>query len=336
MLYNGIEFYKRKEIKDILSYMRMVVYCDNLSFLRVVNEPKRNIGEKRIAFLSKYAEENNCSLYRALLENVNQDLFKRTEAQKFIELIEKYNKKYKEMKISELLQALLNDSGYEGLLRTISEDERIDNLSELKQSIFEYENSAGEDISIEEYLEKVALFTNLDKSERKNSVKMMTVHTAKGLEFPYVFVCSLNEGIFPTSKVNSEDRLEEERRLAYVAFTRAENALFLSDAEGINYDYSYRYPSRFIFNVDKIYLNYTVELEENFIIEANKEIEKKEKTYIDLEKVKFKIGDIVEHRAFGKGIIKEIDMNIGSYIVKFEKIDTDRNINFNTPLELCK
>lgn len=90
---------------------------------------------------------------------------------------------------------------------------------------------------------------------------MMTVHAAKGLEFPYVFVCGLNEGVFPSKHIDTHDKMEEERRLAYVAYTRAENCLFLSDAEGVNYDGSYRYPSRFIFNVEKTYLNYNLELE---------------------------------------------------------------------------
>lgn len=336
VLYNGIEFYKRKEIKDILSYMRMIAFSDDLSFLRVINEPKRNIGDKRINFLNNYSEQNNCSLYKALTDNIDNEIFDATNAVDFIELIEKYKLEYKTMNIGDLLQGILNDSGYEAMLRTTGEDERLDNISELKQSVFEYENSTGEETSLEDYLDKVALFTNLDKKERTDSVKMMTIHTAKGLEFPYVFVCGMNEGIFPSRMIKSILELEEERRLAYVAYTRAENALFLSDAEGTNYDNTYRYPSRFILNTDKAYLNYTVELEETFLEKTNKEIELAEKSIVQLDDIKYKVGDIIEHKAFGKGKIEKIDYDTISYIIKFEKCDTSRNINVKTSMELIE
>lgn len=336
ILYNGIEFYKRKEIKDVLSYMRMIAFSDDLSFLRVVNEPKRNIGETRIKFLNKYAQENNCDLYRALYLNLNNELFKSTEAKEFVDLIEKYKSKYKEMSIADLFHGILNDSGYEEKLRTIGDDERLDNLAELKQSIFEYENSIGEDISLEGYLDRISLFTNLEPKEKEDAIKMMTIHTAKGLEFPYVFICGMNEGILPSKRVQNISELEEERRLAYVAYTRAKNALFLSDAEGVNTDKSFRYPSRFIFNTDKCYLNYIVELDENLITEANHKIEMSEKSMIKFSDYKYKIGQVVEHRGFGKGVIKDIDYNMGCYIIKFDQFDTFRSINVRMPLQLVE
>lgn len=109
---------------------------------------------------------------------------------------------------------------------------------------------------------------------------MMTIHTAKGLEFPFVFVCGMNEGVFPARKVKKREDLEEERRLAYVAFTRAEDALFITDSEGKNLDGSYRYPSRFIFNVEKKYLSYVVELDEKLVFVAEWEIEKAKRRWI--------------------------------------------------------
>lgn len=336
ILYNGIEFYKRKEIKDVLSYMRMIAFSDDLSFLRVVNEPKRNIGETRIKFLNKYAQENNCDLYRALYLNLNNELFKSTEAKEFVDLIEKYKSKYKEMSIADLFHGILNDSGYEEKLRTIGDDERLDNLAELKQSIFEYENSIGEDISLEGYLDRISLFTNLEPKEKEDAIKMMTIHTAKGLEFPYVFICGMNEGILPSKRVQNISELEEERRLAYVAYTRAKNALFLSDAEEVNTDKSFRYPSRFIFNTDKCYLNYIVELDENLITEANHKIEMSEKSMIKFSDYKYKIGQVVEHRGFGKGVIKDIDYNMGCYIIKFDQFDTFRSINVRMSLQLVE
>lgn len=253
---------------------------------------------------------------------------------------------------------MLNDSGYEAMLRQGGEEERLDNIAELKQSVFEFEKSAGEETFLEEYLQNVSLYTNVDQETRKNSLKLMTIHTAKGLEFPYVFVCGLNEGIFPSKHVDTLDRLEEERRLAYVAYTRAEQALFLSDSEGKNFDGSFRYPSRFIFNTDKNYLDYTAELEDRLFDSA--------KEYISISETKIwikegisnpsrsivandsinndeakqenddmiKIGDNVLHKVFGAGVVENINMDTSSYVIKFEKLGTSRNISFSAPLQL--
>ena len=335
VLYSGVEFYKRKEIKDALSYMRMVAHGDDLSFLRIVNEPKRNIGEKRLKLLKEYSEAHSCSLYQALKDNLDSSLIKRTDAASFVEVVEKYHDKYKEMEVSELFEGILNDSGYQELLRTIGENDRLENLAELKQSIFDYEKTSGEENFLEDYLEKVALFTNIDQEERKSSIKMMTVHSAKGLEFPYVFICGLNEGIFPTKHASKPDRIEEERRLAYVAYTRAENALFLSDAEGVNYDGSFRYPSRFIFNTERAYLEYTVELEPDLQEEAVYYIEKTEGGSEKLRN-RLKAGSRVEHKHFKTGTILEVLEDKSSYVIKFDEIETPRNISFKIPLELIK
>ena len=130
------------------------------------------------------------------------------------------------------------------MLRTEGSQERLDNLAELKQSIYEYETTCGEEVTLPHYLNHVALFTNADTGGPGDQVKLMTVHAAKGLEFPYVFLCSMNEGIFPSRKVRTLPGMEEERRLAFVALTRAERGLYLSEADGRNFDGSPRYPSR--------------------------------------------------------------------------------------------
>ncbi len=331
-IYSGIEFYKRKEIKDVLCYLRMVANQDDISFIRIVNLPKRNIGEKRMAFLKDCADRNNCTLYQALLQSQNEDLFAKTQAKTFIQLIEKYRVVFETMKLSELLTNILNDSGYEALLRTNGEQERLDNLAELKQSIYEFERDAGEECSLPDYLDRISLYTNLDQKEKGDAVQMMTIHNAKGLEFPYVFVCGLNEGIFPSKHVDTEDKLEEERRLAYVAYTRAERALFLSDAEGINYDGSYRYPSRFIFNVEKAYLNYTVELEERLVGDASFYIEQNERK-LSGNNIRHPVGATVRHSVFGIGKIVGINDEISSYIIQFDTMETTRSISFKIRLE---
>jgi DNA helicase-2/ATP-dependent DNA helicase PcrA len=334
-IYSGIEFYKRKEIKDVLCYLRMLVSGDDISFTRIVNLPKRNIGERRMAFLKEYANTNNCSLYQALQQNLEHELLMKTQAKAFLNLVEKYKAVYEEMKLSELLTNVLNDSGYEALLRTNGEQERLDNLAELKQSIFEYERDAGEECSLPDYLDRISLFTNLDQKEKCDAVQMMTIHTAKGLEFPYVFVCGLNEGIFPSKHVDTADKLEEERRLAYVAYTRAERALFLSDSEGVNYDGSYRYPSRFIFNVEKAYLNYTVELEERFLGDASFYIEQNERK-LEGNTTRLQVGDTIRHSVFGMGKIVGINEEITSYVIQFDTMETTRSISFKIRLELIE
>ena len=333
ILYSGVEFYKRKEIKDILSYLRMLIFEDDLSFLRVINEPKRNIGNKRIELLKEYAERCNCSLYNSLKHNMDNPLIVDSDAAMFVNMIEKYQKMYKEMKITDLLMAIMNDSGYESMLRQSGEDERLDNIAELKQSISDYENSAGEKTDLETYLQNISLFTNVDKTEKKDSVKMMTIHTAKGLEFPYVFVAGLNEGIFPSKHTDTKGKMEEERRLAYVAYTRAENVLFLSDSEGINYDGSFRFPSRFIFNTDKTYMEYTVELEQKLVEDASGYINSNEQKIDAMNNPLIDVGKRIKHIAFGEGKILEVNKDTQSYLVQFDKMETPRSINVRVKLE---
>ena len=218
-IYSGVQFFCRMEIKDALSYLRMIAYKDDLSFLRVANVPKRNLGRRRMEFLREYAAENQCSLYEALSRSVGDGLFKGTQAQKFLSLIEGFASDYAERPVSEVLSAVLNASGYEKMLRTEGSQERLDNLAELKQSVHDYEISCGEECTLEDYLAHVALFTNADAEDKQDKVKLMTIHTAKGLEFPYVFLCAMNEGIFPSKRTSTLPGMEEERRLAFVAMT---------------------------------------------------------------------------------------------------------------------
>ena len=256
-LYSGVPFFGRREIKDALSYLRMVVYKDDLSFARIANVPKRNLGQRRLAFLREVAAAKGCSLYDALRLTVEDEIFKGTKAASFLNLIESFAAEYASRPVSELLNDLLDQSGYERLLRTEGSQERLDNLAELKQSVYEYETSCGEEASAEHYLSHVALFTNADAEDGGDKVKLMTVHAAKGLEFPYVFLCGMNEGVFPSGRTNTLPGMEEERRLAFVAVTRAEKALYLSEAEGRNLDGSPRYPSRFLLDIDPDLLEYT-------------------------------------------------------------------------------
>jgi len=336
-IYSGVQFFGRMEIKDTLSYLRLIVYKDDLSFLRIVNVPKRNIGERRIKFLQDYAAQNQCSLYNALERTIDNELFKSTKAKRFLALLDNLSASYHDMPISEFLSALLDQSGYEAMLRTEGSQERLDNLAELKQSIYEYETSCGEECTLEDYLSHVALLTNTDADSGKNAVKLMTVHAAKGLEFPYVFICGLEEGVFPSKKTATLEGMEEERRLAFVAFTRAEKGLFLTDAEGRNFDGSFRYPSRFILNVDKTLLVYTNELEDSLVHETNHNIYNNERMLESLSSANlFKAGDRITHSIFGTGEVAAIDRDQAAYLIKFDKLETQRKISFKAKLEAEK
>lgn len=156
-IYSGVQFFGRMEIKDALSYLRMIAYRDDLSFLRIANVPKRNLGERRMKFIQEYAGENSCSLYEALCRNLDQDIFKGTKAGEFVQLIESFAANYQDRPVSEILSAVLDLSGYERMLRTEGNQERLDNLAELKQSVYEYETTCGEEAMLEHYLAHVAL-----------------------------------------------------------------------------------------------------------------------------------------------------------------------------------
>ena len=333
-IYSGVQFFNRMEIKDALAYLRLIAYKDDLAFLRVVNVPKRNLGERRIKFLQEYAVKHQCSLYIALETNLDNEIFKGTKAAQFVALIENFAANYAERQISELLAAILNESGYEKMLRTEGSQERLDNLAELKQSVYEYETSCGEESTLEHYLSHVALFTNNDAADNSDKVKLMTVHSAKGLEFPYVFLCAMNEGVFPSKKTDTIQKMEEERRLAFVAMTRAQKGLYLSEAEGRNFDGSPRYPSRFLLDIEPALLDYTQKPQEGLIRETKDYLVINERYLADEEnQLSLAVGQRVKHNIFGSGTVVDVDLIKAAHLVKFDNIDTPRSISFRAKLE---
>ena len=324
VLYSGVEFYKRKEIKDVLSYLRMIYNPDDISFLRTVNEPRRGVGRTRIAAIKAYAAARGCTLYQALMDNLETDSFRRCKAKDYVRLIEKYRAIFDQMDLTDLLAGVLHESGYEQMLRTAGEEERLDNLAELKQAIFDFTRKAGETVTLGNYLDHAALFTNMDTGEKAQAVKLMTVHSAKGLEFPVVFVCGLSEGIFPGKRANTREKLEEERRLCYVAFTRARDRLFLSDAAGTGYDGSFRYPSRFLFNAEKENVDYVTPLDPDLEEKTLRSIQETEDWASNTPKQSDLVGKRVTHQVFGPGTVIGIPRDGQGVIVQFDSIVTPR------------
>ena len=333
-IYSGVQFYDRMEIKDALCYLRMIVYRDDLSFRRIVNAPKRNMGKRRMEFLQDYAEQHSCTLYQALQATLEDPVFKGTKAGPFVALVERFAGGQAGRPVSEVLADILNESGYEKMLRTEGSQERLDNLAELKQSVYEYETTCGEECTLEHYLSHVALFTNTDSLDSKGKVKLMTVHAAKGLEFPCVFLCGMNEGIFPSRKVRTLEAMEEERRLAFVAATRAENRLYLTRAESRNFDGSPQYPSRFILDIDRQLIQFTKEPREGLIKEAEDYIELSRKYLPASESdIVFPVGQRVRHAVFGTGTVTDVDRDRGAHVIQFDSMDTPRRISFRVKME---
>lgn len=333
-IYSGVPFFGRREIKDALSYLRMIAYRDDLSFLRVANLPKRNLGERRMRFLREYAGRESCSLYEALCRTADDEIFKGTKAVSFLSLVESFSAHAAERPISELLSALLDESGYEKLLRTEGSQERLDNLAELKQSVYEYETTCGEESSLEHYLAHVALFSNSDADDDRDRVRLMTVHAAKGLEFPCVFLCAMSEGLFPSKKTSTPQGMEEERRLAFVAMTRAQKRLCLSEAEGRNFDGSPRFPSRFLLDIDPALLSFAQRPCDSLVADARAYIESSDRRLAaDGERETFAPGQRVRHAIFGPGTVQDVDPVKGTHLVLFDEMDTPRAISFRAKLE---
>ena len=333
-IYSGVPFFGRAEVKDALSYLRMVVLQDDLSFRRIANNPKRNLGQRRMAFLEETAQKDGCSLYDALKRNMDHELIKGTKALRFVRLIESYTYTYGDWPVSELLSKLMDESGYEAMLRTEGAQDRLDNLAELKQSIYEYEATCGEEATAAHYLAHVALFTNSDTPDTSDQVKLMTIHAAKGLEFPFVFLAGMNEGIFPSRRTKDLQGMEEERRLAFVAMTRAEKELALTAAEGRNHDGSPRYPSRFVLDIDRELLEYSAKPAEGLIRDAREYIAYQE-SYLpeDLEKMLLPEGTRVKHEYLGLGTIESVDLDRNAYVIRFDELRTPRVVAFKAKLQ---
>lgn len=230
----GLKFYERKEIKDIISYLRLIQnVSDNLSLKRVINEPKRGIGKTSLEKIEGIAENTGISMYE-VIKNADQYGLNRVfmNSREFINCIEELRAKKDEMLISELIKETLNKTGYTKALEnenTIEAENRIENLDEFLTVAIEFEEESAEN-KLSDFLEGITLSSDIDDMEESDeTVTLMTLHSAKGLEFPVVFLVGMEEGIFPGYKSISEPKeLEEERRLCYVGITRAKENLFLT------------------------------------------------------------------------------------------------------------
>lgn len=238
----GTRFYDRKEIKDMLAYLRLITNPDDdISFERIVNEPKRGIGATTVERLRAYTAEHDISFYEAVKEVDFTGVSKRAAGSlaEFGELIQSLAQQQEFLTATDMVEQVLERTGYEEMLKreqTLESQSRLENLEEFKTVTKEFEKSAEEDKSLVAFLTDLALIADIDKmdeeEETERKVTLMTLHAAKGLEFPVVFLIGMEENVFPHSRsMFDEDEMEEERRLAYVGITRAEKVLYLTSAK---------------------------------------------------------------------------------------------------------
>ncbi len=255
-IYGGLKFYDRKEIKDAIAYLKLIHNVDDSQSLRrIINVPKRAIGETTLKYLQEYADQNDMSLFSAILDVDNISTIKSGTATKlkdFSTLIMKFQEAQPKYQLPEFLSLVLERSGYLRELHATGTDEdvtRIENLQELVNVANEFEPEEQDNV-LGEFLTQVSLVSDIDgMDEIANNVTLMTLHASKGLEFPIVFLAGCDQGIFPSARtMNIMSELEEERRLMYVGITRAETKLYLTTAKRRQMwgEYKYYSPSQFI------------------------------------------------------------------------------------------
>lgn len=291
-------FYNRKEIKDLISYLKLIYNPhDDISLLRIINTPKRGIGLKTIENLTLKAISENKSIYEAI--DSGKEL-------QFKNIIEKIKQKQEELSLTELIDYILNETGLKQELeneKTIEAEIRLENLNEFKTVARNFEDKYGI-ISLDEFLDSISLVSDIEEhKDNKDVITLMTIHSAKGLEFDYVFLMGMEETLFPhrNSLLDSE-QIEEERRLCYVAVTRAKKKLYLTNARKrmIFGDISYNPPSRFINEINEEYL----EKEET---NTPKTFDKKQ---VINKNEEYQIGEKICHDKYGEGIIISMDSKI--------------------------
>lgn len=332
IIYGGLRFYDRQEVKDALCYLRLVVIGDDLALQRVINKPKRGIGNKTMELIADTARNEHKTMLEVLeTENIFSGKAKVT-LNDFVNKVNRWKKMAESKKIETfaLFETILDESGYKAMLEEDHETDRLENLKELIDDIKEFTENYP-DSSLDEYLQQVSLYGDREETMSGDYIQLMTVHAAKGLEFDTVFVTDMNDGIFPNERAMNEGSrgVEEERRLAYVAFTRAKNKLYLTEAGGFSFILQRaRQTSRFIKEIDDEYIENTGVGNEEHDAFRNRQTlygQRRENTFYEREEKRelysfsekgevesikrevsssgYKTGDHLTHVKFGEGVV---------------------------------
>lgn len=374
-IYGGVRFYDRAEIKDALSYLRLLAPASeedpkelfkNLAVKRVINSPKRGIGAKTLELIETQAQHDDSNMYEVLKHYEIGKGKAKASIMEFVRVIEECRTMIDTISIDQLMELVLEKSGYLHMLQEDKEIERLENIKELINDIGDYVET-NPDGTLQDYLQEISLYTDKEASEHGEFVQLMTIHAAKGLEFDQVFVYSLCEGIFPNEKSVGEggqEALEEERRLAYVAFTRARKQLFLSDSYGYSYILdNIKTTSRFIGEIPEEYLEDVSAKPKNsfssgydsfsgmdFLSMHQEKPQQKAQSPIDgmvqhapeesvtivektvnkpKKKGKIRKGDLVNHTSFGDGVVIKLDGELA--MIAFDQKFGIRKITVNHP-----
>lgn len=340
----GHKFFERKEIKDMLAYLNVINNpSDSVRLKRIINEPKRGIGASTVAAAEQIAEGEGIPLFEVLREADTYPALSRRSGplKEFVRIITELAFAAEQESLEDLLDLLLQETGYRLMLQADGPEGevRLENIEELKSNMKNYEEENQDDTSLSGFLEEVALYTDLDNlNQSEDSVVMMTLHSAKGLEFPYVYIVGMEEGIFPSRNIlNFPEELEEERRLAYVGITRAKEKLYLlSAASRMLFGSTTRNrSSRFLEEIPgeltdrkdltvHTYTPYqpqTKQAPAAFSVEPAGRPAKAAPATID-----FKVGDTVSHRVFGNGMVVSMTPMANDMLVEvaFDKVGTKK------------
>lgn len=326
----GHKFYDRKEIKDLLSYLRLIANSnDDISLQRIINVPKRGVGPSSVEKIQAYARQNDLSMFDALAEADFIGLTKKVTKQviDFYTLISNLIQEQEFLEVSEIVEEVLNKSGYKEMLerdQTLEARSRLENIEEFMSVPMDYEkNTPLEEQSLINFLTDLSLVADIDEADIENGVTMMTMHSAKGLEFPVVFIMGMEESIFPhiRSILSDDDHeMEEERRICYVAITRAEEELYLTHASsrtlfGKTQSNS---PSRFLREIPEDLLNKPTRTESRYAgVSSSQQPTKRGPSRRTTKRSEvasgtWHVGDKVVHKAWGEGMVSNVNEKNGT------------------------
>ena len=342
-LIGGIKFYARKEIKDIISYLKLIQNInDNIALKRIINEPKRGIGNTALDKLDALSSESGMSIFEFIQDSNNLISFRSAgNIMEFRDMINDLIKEKDKIKVSELIKKTLKDSGYEDMLNSEGTKEteiRFDNLMEFIGVAIEFENENAEN-SLGDFLDSIALVSDVDNlDESTDAVTLMTMHSAKGLEFDNVFLVGMEEGLFPSKRSIEEDvQTEEERRLCYVAITRAKKHLFITNTKKrtLYGSTTYSTPSRFIDEIPENLLSETsIENKEN------KGIRNNQNTWLDSEYKRVETY-LSNRNRVSENIERKVKPNIGVSVDSFLKnlagnnqVKTNNTLKYKVGMEV--
>lgn len=340
----GLKFYDRMEVKDVLAYLKVINNpYDNISLARIINRPKRGIGETTVNDILEYAEKNNTTFYNVVTEiDSFEDLNirARKNVRSFGNILKLLVDRASDLTVGKLMEEVLYESGYVEDLKTqntIEAKTRLENIDELHSNIMDYDK---EGVELAEYLNTLSLLSDVDKTKDDTGVNLMTLHSAKGLEFKVVFLVGMEEGLFPNSRsLDDEEDLEEERRLCYVGATRAEDELYISSSmtRTIYGKSTPAIKSRFIgemqdtieiiedknknlVNVVDYGMGTTGKIKSNRFIGMKNDFTSAKKN-LNINSSDISVGDKVKHKIFGKGMVVQKKEKSGDYevVISFDK-----------------